>query len=189
MCNTWYVCMLSCFSCVQLFATLRTVTHQAPLSMEFPRQEYWNVLPFPPPRYLPNLVIAPTSLAFLVLAGGVFTTGPPVSAYTFSNPISSWVGRLPVVQMSALPSLIYRCNAIPIKGPASYFVDSNTRILKCIWWDPQKICWQNIPKTNIELKERNKIRGLTVVLEIQSDWFWLPVPVLCFLASFGFAFV
>ena len=25
-----------------------TVTHQAPLSMEFSRQEYWNWLPFPP---------------------------------------------------------------------------------------------------------------------------------------------
>ena len=25
------------------------ITHQAPLSMGFPRQEYWNVLPFPPP--------------------------------------------------------------------------------------------------------------------------------------------
>ena len=30
-----YVCMLSCFSCVQLFATLGTVACQAPLSMGF----------------------------------------------------------------------------------------------------------------------------------------------------------
>ena len=29
--------------------TLRTVTHQDPLSTEFSRQEYWNGLPFPPP--------------------------------------------------------------------------------------------------------------------------------------------
>ena len=33
-------------SLVQLFATPWTVAHQAPLSMEFPRQEYWNELPF-----------------------------------------------------------------------------------------------------------------------------------------------
>ena len=26
-----------------------TVAHQAPLSLEFPRQEYWNELPFPSP--------------------------------------------------------------------------------------------------------------------------------------------
>ena len=41
--------MLSCFNCVLLFATLWTVTHQAPLSMRLSRQEYCNVLPCPPP--------------------------------------------------------------------------------------------------------------------------------------------
>ena len=33
--------------CVQLFVTPWTVAHQAPLSMGFPRQEYWSGLPFP----------------------------------------------------------------------------------------------------------------------------------------------
>ena len=41
-------------SCVQLFSTPWTVIHQAPLSTEFPRQEYWSGLPFPPPRDLPK---------------------------------------------------------------------------------------------------------------------------------------
>ena len=36
-------------SCVRLFATPWTVTHQAPLSMGFSRQEYWSGLPFPSP--------------------------------------------------------------------------------------------------------------------------------------------
>ena len=31
-----------------------TVAHQAPLSMQFPRQEYWSGLPFPSPGDLPN---------------------------------------------------------------------------------------------------------------------------------------
>ena len=31
------------------FATSRTVAHQAPLPMGFPRQEYWSGLPFPSP--------------------------------------------------------------------------------------------------------------------------------------------
>ena len=34
-------------SCVQLFVTPWTVAYQAPLSIEFSRQEYWNGLPFP----------------------------------------------------------------------------------------------------------------------------------------------
>ena len=41
------VCMLSLFSHVSLFATLCTVALQAPLSMGFSRQEYWNGVPFP----------------------------------------------------------------------------------------------------------------------------------------------
>ena len=39
---------------VWLFATLRTAAYQAPLSLEFSRQEYWSGLPFPSPGGLPN---------------------------------------------------------------------------------------------------------------------------------------
>ena len=46
-------CMLSCFSHVQLCDT-RSVAHQAPLSMEFSREEYRSGLPFPPPGDLPD---------------------------------------------------------------------------------------------------------------------------------------
>ena len=59
---------------VQLFATPGTVPHQAPLSMEFPRQEYWSGLPFPTPGDLPGPGIKPTSLASPALAGRFFTT-------------------------------------------------------------------------------------------------------------------
>ena len=44
--------MLSCFSCARLFAALWTVACQAPLSIEFSRQEYWSGLPFPSPGHL-----------------------------------------------------------------------------------------------------------------------------------------
>ena len=49
---------------VQLFATLRTVARQAPLSMGFFRQEYWSGLPFLSPRDLPGPEIEPGSPAF-----------------------------------------------------------------------------------------------------------------------------
>ena len=39
---------------VQVFVTLCTVAHQAPLSMGFSRQHYWSGLPFPSPGDLPN---------------------------------------------------------------------------------------------------------------------------------------
>ena len=47
---SFWPCVCMCMlSHVPLFATLWTVAHQAPLSTEFPRQEYWSGLPFPPP--------------------------------------------------------------------------------------------------------------------------------------------
>jgi len=48
---------------VWLFVTPWTVAHQAPLSMEFSRQEYWSGLPFPSPEDLPNPGIKPRSPA------------------------------------------------------------------------------------------------------------------------------
>ena len=48
---------------VQLFATLWTVAHQAPLSMGFSRQEYWSGLPFPFPGDLPDPGMEPRSPA------------------------------------------------------------------------------------------------------------------------------
>ena len=42
------------FGYVQFFVTSWTTACQAPLSMEFSRQEYWSGLPFPPPGDLPN---------------------------------------------------------------------------------------------------------------------------------------
>ena len=58
------------------FVTPWTVTCQAPLSVEFPKQEYWSGLPFPSPQDLPDPGIKPTSLISPVLAGGFFTAKP-----------------------------------------------------------------------------------------------------------------
>ena len=70
------VCAQS-LSRVQLFATPWTVAHQAPLSMEFSRQDYWSGLPLPTPGDPPGSGIRPASLAVAALAGGFFTTPPP----------------------------------------------------------------------------------------------------------------
>ena len=66
-------------SCPTL-ATLWTVAHQTPLSMGFPRQEYWSGLPFPSSGDLPNPGTKPASPAF---AGGLFTTEPAGKSYIY----------------------------------------------------------------------------------------------------------
>ena len=57
---------------VQLFATLWTIARQAPLSLGFSRQEYWNGLPFPLPGGLPDAGIELTSCT-----AGRFSTAKP----------------------------------------------------------------------------------------------------------------
>jgi len=68
-----------------------------PLSMGFPRQEYWSGLPFPPPGYLSDLGIEPM---VPTLVGRVFTAeapGKPVSRVQFSRWVESnslWCHKL-----------------------------------------------------------------------------------------------
>ena len=51
-----------------------TVAHQAPLSEEFSRQDYWNGLSFPAPGDLPCPGIKPASLNSSALVGRFFAT-------------------------------------------------------------------------------------------------------------------
>ena len=51
--------------CHRLFATLWTLALQAPLSLGFSRQGYWNGLPCPPPGDFPDLGIELASLSLL----------------------------------------------------------------------------------------------------------------------------
>ena len=67
---------LSHFGHVRLCATLWTVARQAPLSMGFPRKEYWSVLPCPPPGDLPNPRIKHLSPASPALQAYSLPTSP-----------------------------------------------------------------------------------------------------------------
>ena len=87
--GSMHACMLSHFSCVQLCATLCTIARQAPLSMGFPRQEYWSGLPCPPPGDLTDPGIKPTSLMSPALAGRLFT-----ASTTWEGPF--WFYKCPV---------------------------------------------------------------------------------------------
>ena len=90
-----YVCVLSSFSHVGFLATLWTVAHQAPLPVEFSRQEYWSGLPFPSPGDLPDPGIEPSSLTSPALAGGFINSRATREAQTL---------------LCFTPFLIYLCN-------------------------------------------------------------------------------
>ena len=72
--------MLACIPAKKLqsclFANLWTAALQAPLSIEFSRQEYWSGLLFPTPGDLPDSGNEPMFLMSPALAGGFFTAVP-----------------------------------------------------------------------------------------------------------------
>ena len=59
----FFVCCAQSLSHVRLFTTPWTVALPAPLSLEFPRQEYWSGLLFPSPGDLPYEGTEPTDPA------------------------------------------------------------------------------------------------------------------------------
>ena len=68
---------------VQLCVTLwlMVAARQAPLSMEFPKQEYWSGLPCPPPVHLPNPGIEPRSPALQADPLPLSHQGSPINIY------------------------------------------------------------------------------------------------------------
>ena len=73
-------------SLVWLFAT--PVCHQAPVSMGFPRWEYWSELPFLPPGIFPTQGSNPRLLHW---QAGSFTTEPP-GMPTWGHKSAYWSG-------------------------------------------------------------------------------------------------
>ena len=89
------------------FVTLRTITHQAPLSMGFFWQEYWSRMPFPPPRDLLDPRTEPISPGLWHRRGFFITEPPgkpnqdkrPFQIYIFSS-IQAWSKRLKCLDFS-----------------------------------------------------------------------------------------
>ena len=94
-------CMLSR---VRLFESPWTIACQAPLSMGFPRQEYWSGLVFPTSGDLPDPGIKPASPAASAALAGEFFTAEPLGKLTnytsYSNSLNISV---------QLPFLSSRC--------------------------------------------------------------------------------
>ena len=76
-------------SCHTLCDGMDYIACQAPLSMEFSRQEYWSGKPFPSPWDLPNPGFKPRSPALQAVS---LLSEPP------GKPVSTGVGRLFLLQ-------------------------------------------------------------------------------------------
>ena len=72
---------LAQLSCSTLCDSMDCIAHQAPLSMEFSRQEYWSGLPCPSRGDLPNPGIESMSPASPALQADPIPTEPPGKPY------------------------------------------------------------------------------------------------------------
>ena len=127
-------------SCVWLFATPWTAAYQAPLSMEFPRQEYWSGLPFPPPGDLPDQGIKPASPAM---------ADEPLSLHQFDF-------FLPTTTTKSLQSCPTLCDPIdgsPTGSPIPGILQART-----LEW--VAISFSNASKWKVEVKSLSRIRLL-----------------------------
>ena len=135
-------CMLSC---VQLSEASWTAALQAPLSIGFPRQEYWGGLSFPSPGDLPNSVIKPASPA---LAGGFFTTEPPGKLHPTVIPDPFSLGRiytqasLMAQMVKHLPAMRETRGLIPELGRSPGEGNDNPLQYSCLGNLMDRAAWQ-----------------------------------------------
>ena len=83
MCGCVCVCVVGGHSAVSSSAIPWTIACQAPLSMEFSRQEYWSGMPFSSPGDLPDSGTEPMSLLSPALVGRFLITVLPGKPRTY----------------------------------------------------------------------------------------------------------
>ena len=105
------------------FVTPWTISHQAPLSMGFSRQEYWSGLSLPPSGDLPNPGIEPASLASPAWQVDSFTEPP-------GKPLICFRKKLTSLNHTFLPLCIYtEMTDQQLNGLVPSLLKSNTVML------------------------------------------------------------
>ena len=115
-----------------LFQVL-TVACQAPLSMGFPRQEYWNGLQFSSPGDLPDPGIEFMSPA---LAGGFLTTKPPGKPNEMYTSVKMWYHlRTPLQKIwnSHQQTILYSLHAPWTFACAIFYIQSQDSSINITW--------------------------------------------------------
>ena len=79
------MCICMCMHAQSCLTLCDPMACQAPLSMEFSRQEYWIGFLFPSPGDGPHPGVEPMSVASPALAGGFFTIAPPGKPVRYSS--------------------------------------------------------------------------------------------------------
>ena len=128
-----WLCVKS-LSHAQLFTTPWTVVCQAPLSMEFSRQDYWSGLSCPPPWDLPDPGVKLASLMSPALAGSslplVSPRKPGSSGYSMLNVWRNYQTISKVASWVYIPTTLFTNNGVLVGGVGFSFFTS----LSTLFW-------------------------------------------------------
>ena len=121
-------CLPSCFSCVWLLVAPWTIAHQAPLSMEFSRQEHWSGLPFSSPGNLRHLRTELESPTLQADSLPLSHQGSLASPYTDWNPKSllslmPYFLGAPLTLKTILQSFSYSCMSLHVRHKLHFVPD------------------------------------------------------------------
>ena len=100
-----------------LFEAPWTVSCQAPLSIEFFRQEYWSGLPFPTPGDLPDLGLNPHFLHWQAVSLTLNHLGSPTECYIDNEKQKGWAVWVQFANVSLFPLVM----VWPRKDPNSKY--------------------------------------------------------------------
>ena len=98
--------------------TAWTIALQAPLSLRFPRQEYWSGLPFLSPRDLLYPGIEPEPPA---LVGGFYSTEPPRTTVPLVLSLGSITWVSPGYLISTHPWIFFPCSYFTLEKKAAFW--------------------------------------------------------------------
>ena len=124
------------FSHVQLFATPWIVAHQAPLSMEFSRQEYCSGLPFPPPGDLPDPGIEPRSP---ILQADALLSEPPGNTMKYYSAIKGNEALIHATTWIKLESIMLNERSQTQKTPYCMISFTWHAQKRQLYWDRKQI--------------------------------------------------
>ena len=135
-------------SCPTLWDSVNYIACQAPLSMEFSRQESWSGLPFPSPGDLPVPRIKPGSPALqadsLLSKPQVHHSREPVWAKTQKGPLN--LSRASINQSEIRVEAEPKTSRVPVPQPLT---PARLTQAKGSWWPRQRMAW-------VDLKDRKQ---------------------------------
>ena len=129
-------------SCVWLFVATWTVAHQAPLSMGFPRQEYWSGLPCPSPGHFHDPKIEPRFPALQADSLPFELPGKPdegikiqTTLYTLCiiKTILRCLGLHTLLLSEVMPSIIWNTHTSYIKYNFCWYWNIERVLIICLW--------------------------------------------------------